>query len=136
MVLASGLPEQVADAEPLARFLTSDSQFNREFAKPSGFLPGPRDGNTSVFRQAACPAQVLWDTADREIGTERRAKAAALLTAMQVRQASLDVVASEPPPRHADISGWPDVPHDPDAARARRKELALLLAQASVLHRR
>lgn len=135
-VLASGLPEYVADGEPLARFLTSDSQFNRELAKPSGFLPGPKDGNTSVFRQSAEPAQGLWNTADREIGVERRAKAAAVLTALAVRQATLEVSASEPPPRHADITRWPEVRIDPDATRARRRELALLLAQASTLYRR
>jgi hypothetical protein len=135
-VLPSGFPEHVADDEPLARFLTSDSQFSRQVAKPSGFMPGPTDGNTSVFRQAAEPVQALWDKADREIGQERRAKAAALLTAAHVRQATLDVVASEPPPRHADITSWPEVADDPDATRAQRKDLALLLARASMLYRR
>lgn len=51
IVLPSGLPEHVADAEPLARFLTSDSQFNRAMAKASAFMPGPADAKTSVFRQ-------------------------------------------------------------------------------------
>jgi hypothetical protein len=135
-VLPSGLPEHVADDEQLARFLTSDSQFSRELAKPSGFMPGPMDGTTSVFRQASEPARLLWETADREIGPARRAKAAALLTAAHVRQATLQVVASEPPPRHADITNWPQVANDPDATRAQRKELALLLSQASALFRR
>jgi hypothetical protein len=135
-VLASGLPEHVADGEPLARFLTSDSQFNRQMAKPSGFMPGPLDGNTSVFRQASEPVNELWDTADREIGLDRQAKAVAVLTAAQVRQATLEVAASEPPLRHADITRWPLVANDSDATRAQRKELALLLAQASALIRR
>lgn len=136
MVLASGLPEHVADAEPLARFLTSDSQFNAGSVKPSGFMPGPADGNTSVFRQASEPAEALWETADQVLTSGRRAKAAALLTAGRVRQATLDVKASEPPLRHADICGWPQVASDPDATRARRKELALLLVQAATLVRR
>lgn len=136
MVLSSGQPEHVADEEPLARFLTSDTQFNSQIAKPSGFLPGPNDNNTSVFRQNAEPLNALWETADRELGTARRAKAAAILTAAHVRRATLEVQASEPPPRHADITHWPLVINDPIATKAKHKELALLLAQASALHRR
>lgn len=135
-MLASGLPEHVADTEPLVRFLTSDNQFSRELAKPSGFMPGPRDGNTSVFRQAGEPLAALWETADRVIAPERRVKAAALLMAIDVRQAMLEVIASEPPLRHADITGWPQVANDPDSTRAKHKELALLLARASTLVRR
>jgi len=135
-VLDSGLPEQVADAEPLTRFLTSDSQYNRESVRPSGFMPGPRDGNTSVLRMDADSPDALWATADQWLGADRRAKAAAVLSALAVRRATLEVLASEPPPRHADITGWPEVANDPDATRARRKELALLLTQAASLHRR
>ncbi|MGC8731922.1 MAG: hypothetical protein ACP5RC_06645 [Halothiobacillaceae bacterium] len=130
------MPDHVADDEPLARFLTSDSQFNSQMAKPAAFMPGPKDGNTSVFRQAAEPAQALWDTADRELGIERRAKAAALFTAGSVRRARLEVVASEPPLRHADITQWPEIANDPEATKAQRKELALLLIQSATLCRR
>lgn len=132
-MLASGLPENVADEEPLARFLTSDSQFNRQMAKPAAFMPSPNDGNTSVFRQSPEPVQALWDTADRELGTVRRVRAAALLTAADVRQARLEVIASEPPSRHANITRWPEVANDTEATKAQRKELALLLVQAATL---
>lgn len=132
-MLRSGLPENVTDDEPLARFLTSDSQFNRALAKPSAFMPGPADEKTSVFRQGAEPLTALWDLGDREIGAQRRVRAAAMLTAGHVRRAALEVEASEPPPRHADIVGWPRAEADPDATRAQRRERALLLAQAAVL---
>jgi hypothetical protein len=105
-------------------------------AKPAAFMPGPRDGNTSVFRQAAEPALALWDIADHELGGERSARAAALLTAASVRRARLEVIASEPPPRHADITQWPEIASDPEATKAQRKELALLLVQAATLCRR
>jgi hypothetical protein len=134
-MLSSGLPEQVADTEPLARFLTSDSSFNRAMAKPAAFMPGPADSKTSVFRQAAEPVDRLWDTAEREI-KERRVRAAAMLVAADVRRAKLDVEAHEPPPRHANIVGWPTTPGDPDLTKARCKEVALLLAQSAVLVRR
>ena len=135
-MLASGLPDNVADEEFVVRFLTSDSQFNSQMVKPSGFMPGPRDGNTSVFRQAAEPVQALWNTADRELGAERRAKAAAMLTAESVRRVRLEVLAAEPPPCHADITKWPEIANDPEATKAQRKELALLLVQVATLYRR
>lgn len=134
-MLSSGLPEVVADNEPLARFLTSDGQFNSTMAKPPGFMPGPLDARTSVFRQAANPVAALWEMAERET-PNRRTRAAAVLTAADVRLATLEVEADEPPPRHANIAGWPEIANDPVATRAKCKELALLLAQASTLYRR
>lgn len=132
-MLPSGLPEHVADPEPLSRFLTSDSQFNSVMPKPSAFMPGPADAKTSVFRQAPDPVPALWEIADRELGLTRRVRAVAVLTAAEVRRAKLDVEALEPPPRHANIKGWPSDPTDPEKMRAQRKELALLLAQAAKL---
>lgn len=135
-MLPSGLPEHVADPEPLSRFLTSDSQFNNLMPKASAFMPGPTDAKTSVFRQAAEPLADLWGTADREIGATRRVRAAALLTAADVRTARLDVEAHEPPLRHANIVGWPSVVNDAVHTKAQRKEFALLLARAANLVRR
>ena len=135
-MLASGLPEYVADSEPLSRFLTSDGQFNSAMPRPSAFMPGPSDAKTSVFRQGPDPREALWETADHEMRTLRRVRAAALVTAGAVRQAKLDVEAHEPPPRHANIVGWPSDASDPEKMRAQRKELALLLAQAATLVRR
>ena len=135
-MLPSGLPEYVADSEPLSRFLTSDSHFNSAMAKPAAFMPGPSDAKTSVFRQGMSTVGALWETADREIGVVRRVRAAAVLTAGAVRQAQLDVEAHEPPMKHANIIGWPHVANDPELTRARRKEHALLLAQVAALLRR
>ena len=135
-MLPSGLPEHVADEEPVARFLTSDSQFNSKGAKPSAFMPGPKDSKTSVFRQGADPAHLLWEMGDHEIGTERRIRAAAMLTAAAVRQATLEVESQEPPPKHANISGWPNAVNDSVSTKAQCKEFALLLSQAAVLVRR
>jgi ATP-dependent exoDNAse (exonuclease V) beta subunit len=50
-MLASGLPEIVADDEDLARFLTSRSQFNAQMAKPAAFLPAVNDRETSVLQE-------------------------------------------------------------------------------------
>lgn len=135
-MLPSGLPENVADTEPLSRFLTSDSQFNSAMPKASAFMPGPADAKTSVFRLAPNHLPALWEIADREVGTDRRVRAVAVLTAAAVRQTKLDVEAHEPPPRHANVTGWPSAANDPEQTRAQRKEFALLLAQAAQLIRR
>lgn len=135
-MLPSGLPDYVADPEPLSRFLTSDSQFTSVMPRPSAFMPGPRDSKTSVFRQGPAPQEALWETGDREIGTDRRVRAAALVTASAVRQAKLDVESHEPPPRHANIIGWPIAANDAESARAQCKEFALLLSQSATLVRR
>ena len=135
-MLPSGLPEHVADTEPLSRFLTSDSQFSSVMAKPAAFMPGPSDAKTSVFRQGRNPAQALWETADREIGGGRRVRAVAIVTAGAVRQAQLDVEVHEPPPRHANIIGWPTAANDPELTRAQRREHALCLVETAELVRR
>ncbi len=135
-MLPSGLPEYVADTEPLSRFLTSDSYFNTAMAKAAAFMPGPVDMKTSVFRQVPEPLPALWEIADREIGPDRRVRAVAVLSAADVRQATLEVEAHEPPPGHANIIGWPNAANDRMVNKARCKEFALLLAQAANLVRR
>jgi hypothetical protein len=55
----------------------------------------------------------------------------------EVRAAGLDVIADEPPLRHAAIRNWPWVGDDPDEQRAKQKELAILIASnARVLEKR
>jgi len=60
---------------------------------------------------------------------------AAILTAAAVRSAQLDVLAEEPPPRHANIVGWPLFADDPDLQKAQQKERALILASRCALVR-
>lgn len=54
---------------------------------------------------------------------------AAICRARHVRGAQLEVVAEEPPPRHADIVGWPWNADDPEMGRGERKVRAMLIAQ-------
>lgn len=129
MVLPSGLPDVVGDVEDLARFLTSSSQFNALMVKPSAFLPSPQDLETSVFRHGSEPREDLWRIAAEHVIADRALRGAAILKASHVRAAELDVVPSEPPPRHAAIVGWPASESDPDMAKAERKERAILIAR-------
>ncbi len=127
--LPSGLPEQIEDNEDLVRFLTSSGHFNRIVVKPSAFLPNPNGNETSVSRHGRKPSKRL-----REIGLlaagERTLHGAAFLKALDVRKIQLDVIADEPPDRHAAIRNWP-LESDPVLQKARQKERALLLVAAS-----
>ena len=101
-MLPSGLPEHIGDEEDLARFLTQSHQFNATMAKPSAFLPGPKDRETSVSRHGREPLERLWEIGLAAAGT-RKLYGAAILKARAVRAAQLEVLADEPPPRHAAI---------------------------------
>lgn len=130
--LPSGLSAQPSLDERLARALFSDNQFNATGPKFSAFLPNATN-KTSVFRQcdhdpvllgAACAAAAA--------GHGKPAKRVAICTVAQVLESKLDVVPSEPPPRHADLMGWP-VHSDPERQKADRKLVAMQLAAVATL---
>jgi hypothetical protein len=129
-MLPSGLPEHVDDQEELARFLTQSSQFNAKMVKPTALLPNPKDGETSVSRHGPEPGDELWKLGLAAAG-ERPLYGAAIFEARVVRAAQLEVLADEPPPRHAVIQGWPRVDNDPELQKARQKELAAIIVSAS-----
>jgi hypothetical protein len=131
--LPSGLPEWVDDDEALARFLTSSSQFNSLMVKPTAFLPNPKNGETSVFRHAAEPRDALWEIGAAYVVGDRTLHGAAVFKARYVREAGLEVKAHEPPPRHANIVGWPAAGLDQQMIRAEQKERALVIAQFAEL---
>lgn len=131
--LPSQLDELVADDEDLARFLTSSSQYSSRAIKPGAFLPNPKDRETSAFRHGAEPRPQLWQLAEENVAGERTLHGAAIVKARNVRAAKLTVVASEPPPRHAAIIGWPWIEADPDEQKAQQKELAAVLASTATL---
>lgn len=129
-MLPSGLPSQIADEEHLARFLTQSNQFNRHLAKPAVFLPNPAHRETSVSRHGREPLESLWALGLCAAGA-RQLYGAAIFTASAVKAAALQVLADEPPPRHAAIQGWPWFEHDPELQKAKQKELAVQLASAA-----
>lgn len=129
-MLPSGLSDHVDDNESLARFLLQSNQFNAVMVKPAAFLPNPKDRETSVSRHGREPLARLWEIGLAVAGS-RKLYGAAIFTAHIVRRAQLDVVADEPPPRHAVIQGWPWIESDPELQKARQKELAALVASAA-----
>lgn len=134
--LPSGLPERVDDDEPLARFLTSSSQFNTLIVKHTAFLPNPKNGETSIFRHAAEPRDALWEIGAAYVAGGRTLHGAAVFKARHVRVAGLEVKAYEPPPKHANIVDWPAAGGDLQMIKAEQKERALVIAQFAELVRR
>lgn len=128
--LPSGLPEDVGDDEDLPRFLTQSSHFTAAATKPAAFMPAPRGNETSVSRHGREPLEALWRLGQTAAG-ERKLYGAAFVKAGQVRTINLDVIASEPPPRHAVIRGWPVAATDPRERKAMQLDLAIALASAA-----
>ncbi len=104
--------------------------------KHSAYLPNPKDHATSVFRHGASPADSLWRIGLEHAAVGRTLHGAAICKTLHVRYAKLEVRANEPPPRHADIIGWPAQPADPAMEKAQQKELAMLITQYAQLVRR
>lgn len=86
-MLASGLPEAVADDEDLARFLTQSNHFNALLVKPAAFLPHAASRNTSVSRHRRVPLDGLKALGEAAART-RKLYGAAMLKAADVRNAT------------------------------------------------
>lgn len=128
--LLSGLPEEIADEEDLARFLTSSNQFNKIIVKPSAFLPNPHGRETSVSHHGREPSKTLWEIGIAAAG-ERTLHGAAIFKASAVRSVKLQVFADEPPLRHAAIRNWPWIESDIELQKAQQKQIANDLASVA-----
>jgi hypothetical protein len=131
-LLPSGLPDAILDDEPIARFLTQSSQFSKANVDPGAFLPGKRDRETSVSRHGREPVDALRSLGLTVTATSgRKLYGAAVIAGRDVRRASLEITADEPPERHAVIRGWPWNDSDPQLQKAQQKERALVLSGAA-----
>jgi hypothetical protein len=79
---------------------------------------------------------MLWEIGAIVEKEGRTLHGAAIVSAGVVRAEKLEVVAAEPPPRHAAITGWPWHESDPDLQKSQQKEIANRLASQSKLIRR
>jgi hypothetical protein len=130
--LPSGLPDVVADAEDLTRFITQSNHFNKTMAKPAAFLPNPKCRNTSVYR-CGPDVEIIRRIWQKNNLSGRPLKAAATCKTANVRAAELDVIAKEPPDAHANIENWPWLDNDPELQKAKQLEKAQSIAQKSKL---
>lgn len=130
MTLPSGLPENVLEDEPMARFLRSSSHVAKSTGriKYGAYLPAP-DDDTSVFRREG-----LDDVELKKLGAEYVPNSvkhgSALILAKVIIDEGLQLIADDEPPRHANIRGWPTL-DDPDLQKNKRRLKAAALAEES-----
>lgn len=107
--------------EPLARFLTSKTQFSirDNYVKLGAFLPN-KNNETSVFRVADLSEQGIWDIGDKD-GPRRTIYGRADFGARCVETVKLRLVLDKSPSRHSNIVGWPA---DKDEQKAYARDLA------------
>ena len=131
-LLLSGLDINVSDSEALARFCTSSSWVAKSIGrvKHQAFLPAP-DDDTSVYRIHGMSEEEIWDHAAtyfvNALGEPYSHHGAAVVNTAVVRNAEIQVIADEGPPRHANLRGWPK-DTDPTAQKARRMAVATRIA--------
>lgn len=106
--MKSEKPAPVADEEMLARFLLFRGWFvsGTGRVKPDAFIPHPH-AELSVTRHADLDEQELWEIGETVAATRKLVlHARADLQTGAVREQGLEVVPAEPPPHHANITGW------------------------------
>lgn len=130
MTLESGLCDRVRPDERLARFLRSGSHVAKSTGriKAAAFLPAP-DDDTSVFRSDGMESNEIRDLAAEHV-EQATVHGTALVGANHVFDEDLEVVAVEPPPRHANIRGWPTA-EKPDMQKNLRRLKAAAIADES-----
>ncbi len=105
-----------APDELTARYLVDRKHFSPENArvKARALHPARRDHKTSVFRVDGLSERHIWELGDAHVARARDKPllARADLFVRQVARVGLRVEAQEPPPRHANISGWPAEKHN------------------------
>jgi len=129
-MLASGLPEAVADDEPILRMLHETSKFSSTAPRVPAFMPGDADIELSTARHPGMPPEEVHALA--EVFKVRPVKAGAVVLAHDIRRIQLEILADEEPQRHAIIVGWPQHA-DMDEQRSIRKSFALQLVSVAKL---
>lgn len=123
----SGLETEVGNDESLSHFIFSSTWFSPNTARVKYNAFMPRQGEVSVFRIDRLSENQIW-TIGRDVvgyGT-RNPKARGDIKAAKVRESRLNVLAAEPPPRHANLVGWP-------SEKSEQKLIAKQLAAGAIL---
>lgn len=130
-MLPSGREKHVADDESLARFAISKSQFSRVTNRPKPNLLSPTPHvELSLSRIDALDSGTIQELGDDVAAKRGKEKALgyAELEAKSPRSVGLDTISDEPPPHHANITGWSDAA-DPAEKKRMQLEKAKLLVE-------
>lgn len=122
--------EQVHTEENLSRFILSKNHFSilHQRVKYAAFLPLP-NGKTSVFRTSQLTDSEIWETGDKEVAQKRNMAllGRADISTYHVLYNRLRIIPDNDPPRHANITGWPE-------EKSEQKLIAMDLAEKAHLH--
>lgn len=114
--------EPVDLSETLSRFVVYNRWIRADnTVRHIAFTPN-KNGATSVFRISGISDNEVWNIGEREVGMKRNKPilGRADITASIISN-HLEIIPSEPPERHADITGWPE-------EKDKQKDIALELA--------
>ncbi|HLA11413.1 MAG TPA: hypothetical protein VJ023_12575 [Pyrinomonadaceae bacterium] len=118
----------VGDNEKLTRYIFSNRYFSRQPPRVKTEAYMPSYGAVSVFRIDALGQAAIWEIgSDLGRKRERTLYARGDTKAHDARELGLDIRPDEPPPRHANLIGWPE--ND----KPRQKVIALQIAAAATL---
>ena len=119
-----------ANDESVSRFIFSSRFFSatKSQVKGKAFEPSDRDNSTSVFRIIGLTEEQIWYLGHHFVAQNRTSslRARADVSVSVINNLQLRLVPDEPPPRHANITGWPE-------EKDRRMSLAQLLAAEATL---
>lgn len=117
--------DQVRPEESLTRYIIHKNHFSilHKRVKYAAFLPAP-NGETSVFRVSGLADNAIWEIGDKEVAEKRRMSilGRADILASHVLNRTLKIMPDDNPPRHANITGWPE-------EKSEQKLIALELAE-------
>ncbi len=122
--------EPVNPLETLSRFVVSNRWIRADnTVRHTAFLPNPKNGETSVFRISGITDNEIWAIGESEVAPiqNKPILGRADIETSIVISKDLKVIPSEPPERHADITGWPE--------ESKHKQIALELAAESEFHK-
>lgn len=131
---ASGARCSVSELGPenrFTRFILSSSHFAHSagHVRKRAFEPAKADNATSVFATTSLLENEVWSLGTEHVGTPRGEPILARgdILETHVRACGLRVVRAEPPPRHANIVGWPGEKHEVMALCEQLAEKATLV---------
>lgn len=105
------LPPDPAPHEITSRYLRQSGHYtpSTDRVKWQAFRPTLDDHKTSVFRVQGLTQCEIWHLGDEDIAGQLGHEILALaeLSVEQIMDINLRVEPDEPPPRHANIIGWP-----------------------------
>lgn len=123
--------EPVDLSETLSRFVVYNRWIRADnTVRHIAFTPN-KNGETSVFRISGIFDNEVWNIGEREVGIKQNKPilGRADITASIILSNHLEIIPSEPPERHADITGWPE-------EKDKQKDIALELAEKARFHKK